>query len=320
MRKSTHTRPLLEPLEEKALLSHVVPHHPVHVNRALPGPNHPVTINTTELLGSVSGTYSITPSTPAPGYNYSLTGSGKVGSLGTVQVTGFVHMGINAKSAPTGMITLSDSNGSLKISITGKGGPRPLAPAPVASNAMSLRYTIVSGTGAFRNFHGSGNLSFATQPITPVVTPPITPPVTTPPVTTPPVTTPPVTPPTPPTTLPPTMLPPTTLPPTTLPPTTLPPTTLPPTTLPPTTLPPTTLPPTTLPPTTLPPGGAGGGSPGHNAVTGAVGANARLNVHKNAHAIKALTVTGKPVGAPTFLHGEFILTFNGGTSNLPPVL
>ena len=64
-----------------------------------------------------------------------------------------------------------------------------------------------------------------------------------------------------------------------------------------------------------PPGGAGGGSPGHNGVT-----NARLHLHKNALAIKAMALTSKPVGAPTFLQGEFILTFNGGTSNLPPML
>jgi hypothetical protein len=43
-------------------------------------------------------------------------------------------------------------------------------------------------------------------------------------------------------------------------------------------------------------------------------------VQKNAHAIKAMAVTSKPVGTPTFLRGEFILTFNGGTSNLPPML
>jgi hypothetical protein len=64
-----------------------------------------------------------------------------------------------------------------------------------------------------------------------------------------------------------------------------------------------------------PPGGAGGGSPGHNGVT-----HARLHSHKNALAIKASALTGKPVGAPTFLRGEFVLTFNGGTSNLPPML
>jgi hypothetical protein len=106
-----------------------------------------------------------------------------------------------------------------------------------------------------------------------------------------------------------------------LPPVTTPPTTTPPTTLPPTPLPPTPVPPTPLPPTPLPPGGgAGGGSPGHNGVTSAVGANARSQLHKNAHAIKALAVTGKPVGAPTFLRGDFVLTFNGGSSTLPPML
>ncbi len=344
MRKSTHTRPALEPLEEKALLSQVVPHHPVHLARITPSVNRPVTIKTNQLQGMVTGTYAIAPSTPAPGMNYDLNGSGQVGTLGVVKVTGFIHIGTNSKSAPTGTITLTDDKGSIQLAVTGKGGPRPLA--PVGSGAMSLRYTIVSGTGAFRNYHGSGSVSMATLPITPVVTPPVTPPITTPPVgagggsattppvtppdTTPPVTppdtTPPVTPPvtTPPVTTPPVTTPPTTTPPTPLPPTPLPPTPLPPTPLPPTPLPPTTTPPTTTPPTPLPPvtppGGAGGGSPGHNGITSEVGANAQSHLHKNAHAIKTMAVTGKPVGAPRFLHGEFILTFNGGTSNLSSIL
>ena len=209
MRKSTHTRPALEPLEEKALLSHVVPHHPVHMAGVTPSLNRPVTIKTNQLQGMVTGTYAIAPSTPAPGMNYNLNGSGQVGTLGDVKVTGFIHVGTNPKSAPTGTITLTDSKGSIQLSITGKGGPRPLG--PVSSGAMSLHYTIVSGTGAFRNYHGSGSVNMATLPITPVVTPPVTPPNTTPPVgagggsattppvippgTPPPVTTPPVTPP-----------------------------------------------------------------------------------------------------------------------------
>jgi hypothetical protein len=319
MRKSTHTRPLLEPLEAKALLSHVFPHHHVHVDRAFPAANRPVTINTTELLGSVSGTYSITPSTPSPGYNYSITGSGQVGSLGTVQVTGFVHIGTNARSAPTGTITLLNSKGSLRLAITGKGGPQPLAPASVASNAMSLHYTIVNATGAFRNFHGSGNLSFATQPITPVV-PPVNPPITPPPVTPPvgagggSVTPPPVT-------VPPVTVPPVTVPPVTVPPVTVPPVTVPPVTTPPVTAPPITLPPVTLPPVTPPGGtgptniGPGGSGPTHNSLAVRFGHN-----HANTVRIMAAKSKPTPVGMPTFLHGQFLITFNSGISTLPPML
>jgi hypothetical protein len=97
---------------------------------------------------------------------------------------------------------------------------------------------------------------------------------------------------------------------------TTPPVTPPPVTPP--TMPPVT-PPITPPPVT-PPGGAGGGSPGHNAITASAAASARLHLHKNGLAIKAMAVTAKPVGAPTFLHGEFVLTFNGGNSTLPPTL
>ena len=145
MRKSTHSRPALEPLEEKALLSHVVPHHPVHLAGVTPSLNRPVTIKTNQLQGMVTGTYAIAPSTPAPGMNYNLNGSGQVGTLGDVQVTGFIHVGTNPKAAPTGTITLTDSKGSIQLAITGKGGPKPLA--PVSTGGMSLHYTIVSGTG-----------------------------------------------------------------------------------------------------------------------------------------------------------------------------
>jgi hypothetical protein len=108
------------------------------------------------------------------------------------------------------------------------------------------------------------------------------------------------------------------------PPTTLPPVTPPIT--PPVTPPPVT--PPTMPPVT-PPGGAGGGSStGNNAATAAslgtgtgpshVHPGARLGKH--ALTIKAMAVAATPVGTPTFLHGRFILTFNGGNSTLPPTL
>jgi hypothetical protein len=306
MRNSTRKRPRLEPLEEKALLSHVVPHpfhhHPVH--SAAVKSAHPVSIKTAQLQGSASGAYSITPVPGSAAATVTLGGTGSFSGLGSMQVTATIHQGLqHGMPYYTGFITLSDSAGSIKIAVHSVGSRPPLgggsakAAQPTPADSTSLRYTIVSGTGSFKNMHATGTVTLGLLPDSTGTTPPVgtLPPSPVPPVSNPPTQTPPVT------TNPPVTSPPVTLPPSPAPPGTTPPSQGPPVSNPPpTTSPPTTLPPSPVPPVNLPPGG------GPTSV-GAV-------------SIMSAAATPAPVGGPTFLHGKFTLQFGGGSSSLPPPL
>jgi hypothetical protein len=302
MKARRQSRPEPELLEERALLSTVAhPHHvrPARTVPAASAASHPVT-NAMPLLGSVSGAYNTKTSSGVVGRDLTLSGSGDVTSLGMVQLTGVVHLSITrASSLPTGTLILSDSQGTIRLSLKGNGGPQPLAMHPVSANSMQMHYTIVSGTGAYRSLHGSGTLALSLGPDTPPTLPPTMPPspiaggpgssnagggsgssggsstgtgtgtgTKTPP----------------------------------------------PAPLPPVTITGgggtgTKLPPKSLPPVHAPgPGTTGTGSPGQH------GNGIR------AVRVKAFALTKVPVAAPTFLKGHFTLVFNGSPSILPPPL
>jgi hypothetical protein len=74
-------------------------------------------------------------------------------------LSGSVHYGVAANSVATGTITLSDSNGTIQLSLVGKGGPQPLV--PVGSKAQLFQYTVVGGTGSFAKLKGSGTLTLS---------------------------------------------------------------------------------------------------------------------------------------------------------------
>ena len=177
MKTRRQSRPEAELLEERALLSAVAHTHHVHPARAVPTPSAHLVTNTSPLLGSVSGAYNTKSSSGVVGRDLTLSGSGGITSLGTVQLTGVVHLGISRASAlPTGTLILSDSQGTIRLSLKGNGGPLPLALRPVSANSMQMRYTIVSGTGAYRSLHGSGSLALSLGPDTPPTVPPTSPP------------------------------------------------------------------------------------------------------------------------------------------------
>jgi hypothetical protein len=149
-------------------------------NASAVGATRPTVLNS-QLQGSASGSYSITPSFPASGADYKLSGNGQVNTLGNVQISAVIHSGMSGgKPQMTGTITLMNSKGSIQLSVQWNGGPQPLASTgsgntqPTASNSKFLTYTIVGGTGSFRNMHGTGAVSLALLPSTVAVTPPVT--------------------------------------------------------------------------------------------------------------------------------------------------
>jgi hypothetical protein len=211
MRNLIHSRPQLDPLEGRTLLSHVAPHvHPHAVPavivRGYP-PRNPL------LLGTASGVYTVTPSSTGAGTDYTISGRGTVDRAGPVQVTGVVHtIVVRGGLQSWGTVAVSDAHGSFTLKLSGLSGPQPLgatSPGPavsIAGTTLSMRYTILDGTGSFKNLHGNGTARLTLVPKLPPVQMPGAPPVNTPPVKLPPVT------------LPPVKLPPVTLPPVKLPP------------------------------------------------------------------------------------------------------
>jgi hypothetical protein len=321
MKTRRQSRPEPECLEDRALLSSVAHPHLAHASRvASVALNHPVTA-TQPLHGTVAGDYATLPSTGATGSNLSLSGAGNVGTLGNVQITATIHTSVSrATSVPMGTLLISDSQGTLQLTLKGKGGRQSLAPSPVSGNSMQFIYTIVNGTGVYRKFHGSGKVALSLTSGSTTV-PPTVPP----------------------------RLPPisvgdgsgssnagggypgstgrtgkgtgkgtgtgtgkgsgtNTPPPATLPPSPAPPAPVPPTTLPPTTAPPTG---TNAPPSTLPPVGL----PGH----GSQGTGGPGKAGIRAHGVKTFAVKAVPL-APTFLKGHFTLVFNGSPSIGPSAL
>src|SRR4051812_5119048 len=183
MRKPRRSTIQLEPLEDRALLSHGLA-GALHAHRAALAARRarpvsvtrPVTIKNTELQGGASGSYNITPARPGVGANYNLSGSGDVNVLGNVQVSGTVTVSVvRGRAMRSGTITLSNGSGMIRIRVQGNSGPLPLSPAATtASPQMAMKYTVIAATGAYRNVHGTGNVSLAlASSPRPITTPPI---------------------------------------------------------------------------------------------------------------------------------------------------
>ena len=95
MKTRRQSRPEPELLEERALLSAVAHTHHVHPARAVPAPAAHLVTNTSPLQGSVSVPYNTKSSSGVVGRDLTLSGSGGITSLGTVQLTGVIHLGIS---------------------------------------------------------------------------------------------------------------------------------------------------------------------------------------------------------------------------------
>jgi hypothetical protein len=107
------------------------------------------------LLGQISGTWTRVPVVPDLGQHQKMNGSGPVGSLGTVRVSGQLGTpGFILQGRSTGTLVLSNAQGSLTIQLTG-----PLqtgfSPPPHA-----FFYQIAGGTGAYAGDTGQGTASF----------------------------------------------------------------------------------------------------------------------------------------------------------------
>lgn len=141
--------------------------YPIHitVTRALVPTTTPFTvasINSTAkvtlpLAGKITGTYSIAPTTnPDIGKLYLFTGTGTAGALGAVSATGSVRtLGFIAGGHATGTLTLSNSHGSVTLTLTGPSQPG------FSGLPASMTYQITSATGDYAGDTGSGSIAIS---------------------------------------------------------------------------------------------------------------------------------------------------------------
>ena len=106
--------------------------------------------------------------------------------MGSVQVTGTIHLQLaSPKAQQAGVLTITGSRGSIRLSLQTVPGFQPMSldiTRSLIPNATTLKYTIVSGTGAYRGVHGTGRLSLSVYPNfepgaprAPLLGPPVTP-------------------------------------------------------------------------------------------------------------------------------------------------
>lgn len=105
------------------------------------------------LSGTATGTYIRANGIPDTGATYQFTGSGKVSPLGADTVTGSLHTpGFILNGVDTGTLTLSNTKGSVTVSVSGPAVSPLATPVPL----LNLTYTITGGTGSYKNLKGTG--------------------------------------------------------------------------------------------------------------------------------------------------------------------
>ncbi|GAC1473393.1 MAG: hypothetical protein NVSMB9_21930 [Isosphaeraceae bacterium] len=129
---------------------------------AMVGPaRHPVV---TPISGIVNGRYTIPLPEPGGSLTYTFEGNGLVSPLGQVAARGSVLVSMPFGREPIrrgprqnqGLLTLSNSEGSLTLHLTG----------PVRARVVSLvnRFTVESGTGAYQGLRGRGLVMLQLNP------------------------------------------------------------------------------------------------------------------------------------------------------------
>jgi hypothetical protein len=179
-----HWRPTVEALEARTLLSaglghpaltlapvvHHGQHHRHRHHRAHHAPGAPLPGDPQQALalgGQVNGAWLKQPTLPDVGGDQTLTGTGTVGPLGTVTLSGELHTpGFIAQGTTTGTVTLSNADGSVTLRLVGP--PQPGFSPPPAT----FHYTITGGTDKFAGASGQGTVTFQEQETPPLVCPP----------------------------------------------------------------------------------------------------------------------------------------------------
>jgi hypothetical protein len=105
------------------------------------------------LAGAIHGKITARPVTSGAGAAFALTGSGMVGGLGKVTLSGSVHAaGALLPGGMGGRLVLANGRGALTLRVEGT------PPGGVASLPDQFEFSVVRGTGAYRHLTGAGTI------------------------------------------------------------------------------------------------------------------------------------------------------------------
>ena len=146
------------PLQVEELSSRVLPSATLPFVAPAPVAHfgHPAAVQA--LAGHGQGFFLDNPIHNGAGITYHLFGSARLAGLGQVGVTGTVHsVGFIMQGQASGELTFANLNGSVTVKLEGPQQPG-FSPLP-----QQFNYTVVSGTGQYKNFSGQGSLRLVLQ-------------------------------------------------------------------------------------------------------------------------------------------------------------
>ncbi len=160
MRISRRTRPQLEVLESMTLLSVLAPALAHPGGPILAAATAPGTTTTVSLNGTLTGDYHVAGNVnPDKGLDYVFSGSGSIGALGHVDVTGNLHsLGNVTTGQAKGLIVLSTPEGSLTLHLT---GPEQKGLAKLPDH---FTFKITNSSGKYLGDQGTGTVVFVRDP------------------------------------------------------------------------------------------------------------------------------------------------------------
>ena len=115
-----------------------------------------------QLVGHGAGTFVSTPQNVDSGVRYQLNGQGQVDGLGQVWITGYLQGVGKVHGRATGLLTFSNSHGSVTVELTGAIQPS------FSALPDSFTYKVVSATGRYhdlRSDHGTLQIKYIWSPV-----------------------------------------------------------------------------------------------------------------------------------------------------------
>jgi hypothetical protein len=116
------------------------------------------------LRGRIAGGYYVVPLGTGKGSRYDLVGIGNLARLGEETVSGSLFSTSSTTTHATGVLTLHDVNGTIRLSLVGP------TQAHNAALPTQFRYTVTSGTGTHSSFRSSGVIYVHLVPTTHTLT------------------------------------------------------------------------------------------------------------------------------------------------------